>query len=59
MTLGYIWRTLLCFWEITAGLAAPSQDKEMGNFILCCYLGNGFCEHCTGRIEALIHTFTA
>lgn len=44
MTLGYIQRTLLCFWEITAGLADVA-DKEIGNFIVCRYLGNGFCEY--------------
>lgn len=41
MTLGYIWRTLLCFKEITAGLA-EDPDKEMGNFIVCCYLEMDF-----------------
>lgn len=58
MTLGYVWRTLLCFWEITAGLAEV-PDKEMGNFIVCRYLENGFCEYWAGRIEAFIQSFTA
>lgn len=58
MTLAYIWRTLLCFWEITAGLAGV-PDKEMGNFIVCRYQGNGFCEYWAGRIEAFIQPFTA
>lgn len=29
---------------------AEVTDKEMGNFIVCCYLENGFCEYWAGWI---------
>lgn len=31
----------------------------MGNFIVCRYLGNGFCEYWAVRIESFIQSFTA
>lgn len=31
----------------------------MGNFIVCRYLGNGFCEYWAGWIEAFIQSFPA
>lgn len=36
-----------------------SPDKEIGNLIVCCYLGNGFCEYGAGRVEAFNQSFTA
>lgn len=44
MAFSYIWKAQLCFRQITVGLAEVT-DKEMGNFIVRYYLGNGFCEY--------------